>query len=84
MTLAEARAAKLSSLQTRLAAARLHAQAIYEGAQSYTLDTGQRMTVQKANVTEIEKSIARMEAELDAMLAEDEGLSAGRYMRPAW
>lgn len=54
------------------------------GAQSYTLDTGQtRIVKTQANLSELRKTLAELEAQLEALDARIAGFTA-TYVRPAY
>jgi len=75
----------VSAIQSDLTNARAHRTAILTGAASYSLDTGQtRQTVARANLTELNRTIRELEAELGAAEAAargDSGIVSMRFRR---
>ena len=75
----------VAEIQADITNARAHRTAILTGAQEYQLDTGQtRQVVKRANLTELNRTIRELEAELGAAEAAargDSGIVAMRFRR---
>jgi len=76
--------ARIAAKQVAIVAYEAAILALASGAQTYSLDTGQtRQTVTKANLTEMRKTLAELNAELEALDRQVNGATP-TYGRPCW